>query len=232
MLDNPRRFDANEHIFYKLFRTPWATYPRERNCCPTGTTNIIHRYTNILNSERIHIDATSIKQALFPFPEQTIFISHLRAEREKAQEVKKRIERDLPSCSCFIDSDVWHNVSEAAEILRRDYDMQVNETGNCRMRDSILIKLHLTFSMIMAEAIRESAAFIYVPHSHREQPSINAVIADSPWVCHELQIASVTWGRPLHTETPGIDFDFNAPVRHLSELPLRLFIQAMRARLF
>lgn len=183
------------------------------------------------------LDATDLKENLFSAPEKMIFISHLHTQEGKAKRIKQYIEKNFPQYRCFIDSEVWHNVYEAIRLLKVDRAAIKNNLYNCDACEPIAMNLYLMLSIALTEAIKDSAAFIYVSDSKNDSPE--SIFTTSPWIYHELVVSSIV---PTFRDAQkilvenfsksasalGLRFRYEAPVDHLISGTLDEFITLMK----
>lgn len=230
----------NTMLYYRIFRRPPKTFggiEEDEDICedePEEVEDIIKQCIHFNNAGECIIDASQLQSRLFPTPERTIFISHLHADKAKAQRLRTILTNHLPQYKCFIDSDVWSNVYDVIDSLKFKHAKTPQGYINCTKCIPITQNLHLMLSMALTEAIRSSAAFIYISGGTRT--SINTISTNSPWVCQELLVSSLIPEDEVIVENfakrasmNNITFRYDAPINHLYYGTLGDFIHSMRA---
>lgn len=223
------------NIKYKIFKTDPSLMHYD-NSKDFDLKEIINWSLSEAKKNGYVLDATTLKENLFPKPEKMIFISHLHSDADNAMRIKKYIEEKLPQYRCFIDSEVWHNVYKAIHLLKVDRAAIKTNLYNCDVCEPIAMNLYLMLSIALTEAIKESSAFIYIPDNQNDNSE--EIFTDSPWIYHELVVSSLVpkYIREELVEAnfaktasgPEIRFRYEAPVEHLESGKLHEFIEMMK----
>lgn len=223
-------------IYYRIFRRISAQYRRSLSRIRIDSiVNIVRNCTYRDQNGEVVIDASELKNQLFPAPQRVIFISHLHSDASRAVAIKRYIESILPGYSCFIDSEVWHNVYDAINLLKTEYAFNENGNFSCSDCSPITKNLYLMLSMALMDAIRSSAAFIYIPSGNNDN-TLNSISVDSPWVCQELLTSLLIPEAPIRNmiyenltkKASPVIFKYRPPVKHLRYGSVGNFIEDMR----
>lgn len=196
--------------------------------------NILSDCVETENDIRVTLNASALKKALFPTPERVIFISHLHCDEKRAHSLKRYLKKQLPMYHCFIDSDVWYNVYQVIDELKRTHARGKKGCFSCRPCSDITQNMLLMLSMALTEAIRHAAAFVFLPDKQNSAPSLKTIATHSPWVCQELLVSSMlrdAESKPTLIKEAAekqVAFLHHAPIDHLKSVFAKDFVDRMK----
>ncbi len=196
-----------------------------------------HDVVNILSDPEI--DAEKLGNALFPVPHRVIFISHFREDIDRVGSIKRKIERNTKGkLQCFVDSDVWENVSAAIDLLAyKNAILPDRELYDREEYDHIAKNMYMILSMALQKAIHECCLFVFIPPI-KSTIGLNGIFeTHSPWVWQELYSSSLfleykgvlqenfpETGKRAHYITK---FNYSAPLEHLTKTHLSQLIDML-----
>lgn len=130
------------------------------------------------------IDVERLQKKWFPSIATNVFISHSREDEVLAISLAGYLHETFGWTS-FIDSCAWGYMGDLIEQL----DNNKNFTGANELLTS---NVHMILSMALTKMIdkTECLLFLNTPNSVREE-RLGDNITFSPWICHEIFIASV-----------------------------------------
>lgn len=222
-------------IYYRRFH---ATVPEMNDDIQEADDRPIpHILSDCVETEddiSVTLNATTLREALFPTPERVIFISHLHSDERRAHSLKRYLEKQLPMYRCFIDSDVWNNVYQVIDELKRTYAPGTKGDFACSPCSDITKNVLLMLSMALTEAVRHAAAFVFLPDKQNSAPPLNTIATHSPWVCQELLVSAMIPNAESDKElikesaVKQVAFLHHAPIEHMKSVFAKDFVDRMK----
>lgn len=220
--------DMRCNIYYKLLAPPSRKGNlhhalKEAKFLDYTLSSYLENHADVLNWE---ICQRTILQTIDSKEDSIIFISHSGNNKERVNEIKRVLKRDLPGYSLIVSSSLMHHFQNILQMTC------FNSSGNSLSTTTAIADFRVgsCYSALISSIMRFSAAYIYIPDDEDIKNSMMATLADKPWILHELCLSAILPGgrnTPI-LRTKNRLFGYEAPFNHLHKGSLSEFINNLQ----
>lgn len=168
-----------------ISNTPIQEYEAERK-------EYRDKLAKLVNSYDV-IEADEIKKTLMPKGKYDVFISHSHKDLILAKKLASYLKTNL-GLKCFIDSLYWGNIDDLLKELNKSHYDIVKQTYNHLKTEAACHHADIILASALTEMINacECVFFLNTDNSLPMRDDVlNEVETYSPWIFHEIYIASI-----------------------------------------